>query len=208
MDITLKVLCEQIERILTGSLGGDRLLPTRNEIALHVRQGLGYLVKGEIFDDYKIDGQFFADDEYTFTIKDLQLSDFSDVKAITLPVLPVTLPKSRGIVAVTPNGYLATKITPILRKDFDLLVRNSRAKAVAKVVYFRESNKLVIAAFGRKVYPASVDVTLVYTPVGGMDEVLNINDGMQAKIIDYVISVLGKEKREPEDVNTDGVEIR
>jgi hypothetical protein len=204
----LGVICEQLERLLKGVISGDRRFPTRPEIALHVRQGLGYVIKGDAFESSNIDGLIYANDQYNLTLKNVPvLTDGDGVKYSTFSNLPITLPRGRGIVSIRPKGKLERSYEPILRKDLDTVVGLTRNNVKRRVMYFQEGSKVFYHTTGYASVPNAVDKTIVCSPVGGMNEELNISDDVEAKLIEYVLKVYGAIGQKPVSENTDGIDV-
>ena len=202
------VLCEQLERLLKGVISGDRRFPTRLEIALHVRQGLGYAIKGDAFDNSNIDGLIYANDVYNLTVKNIPVTtDSSGVKSAKFTNIPISLPRGRGIVSVRPSGVFDKSYEPIQRKDLDTVAGLTRNNVKRRVMFFQENQNVVFYTTGGAGVAKNVDATVVCAPVGGLDEILYIGDDVEAKIIEYVLRVYSASGQKPVSENTDGIDV-
>jgi hypothetical protein len=205
--VKVGLLCEQIERLLKAIISGDRRFPTRPEIAIHIRQGLGYVIKGDTFDNSNMDGLIYADDVYNITLGNIAVNtDSNGIQSSTLPNIPISLPRGRGVVSVRPAGSYENGYDPILLKDLPIvsgLIRNNVKK---RIMFFQEGNKIIYKVTGGARVADNIDATIVCVPVGGLDEILNIGADVEAKIIEYVLKVYSMEGQKPESENTDGID--
>jgi hypothetical protein len=205
--VKVGLLCEQIERLLKAIISGDRRFPTRPEIAIHIRQGLGYVIKGDTFDNSNLDGLIYSDDTYNITFGNIAVTaDANGNYSSVLPNIPIALPRGRGLVSVRPAGSYENSYDPIQRKDLDVVSGLTRNNVKRRIMFFQEGNKIIYKVTGGARVSDNVDATMVCVPVGGLDEILYIGADVEAKIIEYVLKVYSMQGQKPESENTDGID--
>jgi hypothetical protein len=204
----VNVIVEQIKRILGERITSSTSMPSTREIILHINQGLAYVMKGSFFEGANIDDVLYANDQFNITITGISVASGSVHRIATLPKMPIELPRSRGIVSVRPAGTFVNAYDPILRKDLDIMYGHTRNREKRRVVYFQENIEIHFHLFGGATMGNTVDITLVAPGNITAGAMLNVSPDVEAKIIEYVVKVLGRTERDPEDLNTDGIDVR
>lgn len=181
MATNRNLLAEQIQRIYSRNI--DREDVSRldlREIKLLITQAVNFLIKPEIFQRGDISGCILAS-------YDIAKQTSGGCDYITLPVVPVSLPKEQGIHRVYPQGCSTQAYIPIQTNDFQIVQGTPSMYIEGQVGYFYEGHRISFT----KTVAAIVTVKLVvYDPVNDTD-ILPIPPEMEAQVIEFVLQQFG-----------------
>lgn len=181
MATNRNILAEQIQRIYSRNIDREDVsrLDVR-EIKLLITQAVNFLIKPEILQRGDVTGCILA--SYDIAKQTANGCDY-----ITLPVVPVSLPKEQGIHRVYPQGCANQAYIPIPTNDFQIVQGTPSMYVEGQVGYFYEGHRI---SFTKTVADTVTVKLVVYDPVNDTD-ILPIPPEMEAQVIEFVLQNLG-----------------
>lgn len=196
----IKALVEEIHKILSGGQSEDSRY-SYNEIFVHINQVAYTLAKNSFYENSKLEGLSFANECFHVKVS-VNITDEDGEKYLLLPVLPISLPKNRGLISIASNGLSYYSI--IQRHEF--IYRDSHDYP-NQVMYYLTGSKIKLLPTIGTTLPSSVKVVLVSPYVETMESESPYPKDIEAEIIKQVVNILSIEKKSPQDIINDGNDL-
>lgn len=180
MAVNYNVLSEQIKRAYSRGIDREDLSPRLDsrEIKLYIIQAINQLIKAEI-------ANIGENVDTVLGTYELSRQGTSPLFYVTLPVMPVSLPKNMGIWRVYQSGCPWEPYVPLKHGDFDVAQGTPAQYLETLVGYYQDGKRLYFTK------DPSTTVTLklvVHDPALTSDtDVLPIPPEMESMVIDEVL---------------------
>lgn len=180
MAVNYNVLSEQIKRAYSRGIDRDDISPLLDsrEIKLYVVQAINQLIKAEI-------SNIGENLDTILATYEVSKSGSTPLFYVTLPVMPVSLPKNTGIWRVYQSGCPWEPYVPLKHGDFDVAQGTPAQYLETLIGYYQDGKRIYFTK------EPSETVTLklvVHDPSTLTDtDVLPIPPEMESMVIDEVI---------------------
>jgi hypothetical protein len=205
--MTIKVLIEQIRRMLYGGVPNDDSSVSEKEINVYVNEALAYMAKINYADSIKLDGIETVNDVFYSTFKGLSITRDTDTGyySLDLPQVPLGLARGYGISTVTfPSSTgLAKALIPISVRELDYM--DNLKQPPSKIFYWPEGKKLWFKSYTNVVGKLAI-VRMVSTEGSDLEAEMNVPQEYITDMINLVLNQLKIRKATPEDIVNDGVD--
>lgn len=107
---------EIVWRIISGNAGESR--PSRKEVEAAVQRARDYWTNRDILDKYREEGQWYTPGQYIVPFYGVPLLDYAQDngrKIADMPIVPLSLPKNRGLAKVTYTSKGRECNIPVMR---------------------------------------------------------------------------------------------
>jgi hypothetical protein len=194
MATNYKLLSEQIRRAYSRGIDREDTSPRLDdrEIKLYVVQAINMLIKAEI-------ANIGENVDSVLGTYELERDGTSPLFYVTLPVIPISLPKNMGIWRVYQSGCPWNPYIPLKHGDFDIAQGTPAQYLETYVGYYQDGKRVYFT----KEPSATVTLKLVVNdPAKITDtEVLPIPPEMESMVIDEVIRRLSSGQASQYELN-------
>ena len=205
---TKKQLIQRIAKHINDGFYGQDWKVSDNEILLYVDSAIPYVLKGNMFDNVKIDGVFAVPEGYlvTYLITPLTKNAATNEWKGTLPQTPLALPTGYNITDayISQAGYGRGQ-SIIFTKTKRVPYRNNMPKIAGIYARINGSTIYLQAYNGMPLNDQSLYVEMPVSRTASLDEPMNLPDDAISAIFDYTVKQIASRYALPKDIIADNL---
>ena len=205
--LTKRLLIERIVKHFNNGFEGNDFNITTNELMLYIDAAIPFVMKGQMFENVKVEGVFEVPDAYltTYSFNVINKNEATAEWYVTLPQPPLALPKGYDIpnVYLSINGGRSINGLPLSNKR--AAYRNSMPKPngfyyrlEGYVMYLQANN--AASFLNKKLY-----VQMPISRTDSLDSPMSIPDDAIAPLFDMVIAKCKDRLGIPQDIVQDNL---